>query len=194
VVGDDDQCIYGWRGSEVDYMVHFARDHEETQDFSLSENFRSTPQIISVANSLIAKNQNRLTKHMFTNNPQGTKPIYFSAASENKEAEFIADPFNEQKRQAWQAVQKELLELPRPSYTLIADHIDHVVELVGIDHVGIGTDFDGIDVTPEGLENVSMMPLLFEELRRRGYTDEDIEKIASRNFFNVFSFSDAVRS
>lgn len=91
VVGDDDQCIYGWRGSEVDYMVHFARDHEETQDFSLSENFRSTPQIISVANSLIAKNQNRLTKHMFTNNPQGTKPIYFSAASENKEAEFIAD-------------------------------------------------------------------------------------------------------
>jgi membrane dipeptidase len=77
---------------------------------------------------------------------------------------------------------------------MIADHIDHVVELVGIDHVGIGTDFDGIDVTPEGLENVSMMPLLFEELRRRGYTDEDIEKIASRNFFNVFSFSDAVRS
>lgn len=88
----------------------------------------------------------------------------------------------------------EMLTAPRPSYTMIADHIDHVVELVGIEHVGIGTDFDGIDVTPEGLENVSMMPLLFEELRRRGYTEEDLEKIASGNFFNVFSFSDAVRS
>ena len=53
---------------------------------------------------------------------------------------------------------------------------------------------NGIDVTPEGLENVSMIPLLFEELRRRGYTEEDLEKIASGNFFNVFSFSDAGRS
>ena len=83
---------------------------------------------------------------------------------------------------------------PRPSYKRIVDHIDHVVSLVGIDHVGLGSDFDGIDVTPEGLENASMMPMLFEELRSRGYSDEDIEKIASRNFFNVFSFSDAGRS
>ena len=88
----------------------------------------------------------------------------------------------------------DMLTAPRPSYKMIVDHIDHVVELVGIDHVGIGTDFDGIDVTPEGLENASMMPALFEELRSRGYSDEDIEKIASRNFFNVFSSSDEGRS
>ena len=88
----------------------------------------------------------------------------------------------------------EMLTAPRPSYKLIADHIDHVVKLVGINHVGIGTDFDGIDVTPEGLENASMMPRLFEELRSRGYSEEDIEKVASRNFFNVFSFSDEGRS
>ena len=103
------------------------------------------------------------------------------------EAEFIADPFNEQKRQAWQAVQKELLELPRPSYTLIADHIDHVVRLVGIDHVGIGSDFDGIELPPTGIEDASMLPKLFEELRRRGYSETDLDKIASVNFFNAFS-------
>ncbi len=72
-----------------------------------------------------------------------------------------------------------------PSYTLIADHIDHVVDLVGVDHVGIGSDFDGIEVTPEGMEDISMMPKLFEELRRRGYSETDLEKIASGNFFRI---------
>ena len=91
VVGDDDQCIYGWRGSDVEYMVNFADNHEDTQDFSLSENFRSTPEIIDVANSLISKNQNRLLKSMFTNNPSGKKPVYYMADSEKGEAEYIAD-------------------------------------------------------------------------------------------------------
>ena len=88
----------------------------------------------------------------------------------------------------------EMFTAPRPSYKRIVDHIDHVVGLVGIDHVGLGSDFDGIDVTPEGLENASMMPLLFDELRSRGYSEEDLEKIASRNFFNVFSCAGAGRS
>ena len=74
-----------------------------------------------------------------------------------------------------------------PSYTRIADNIDHVVELVGIDHVGIGSDFDGIEVAPDGLEDVSKMPVLFDELRRRGYSEDDLAKLASRNFFNVLS-------
>ena len=91
VVGDDDQCIYGWRGSEVDYMVNFAEDHENVRDFALSENFRSTPEIIAVANSLIAKNQNRLSKMMFTKNASGKKPVYYVARTENGEADFIAD-------------------------------------------------------------------------------------------------------
>lgn len=87
-----------------------------------------------------------------------------------------------------------LQELSRPSYKLVADHIDHVVGLVGIDHVGLGSDFDGIEVTPDGLEDISMFPKLFEELRHRGYSEEDLEKIASRNFFNVLSSSDAAQS
>ena len=73
----------------------------------------------------------------------------------------------------------------RPSYTMIADHIDHVVGLVGVDHVGIGSDFDGIEVTPDGMENISMVPKLLDELRRRGYSEADLAKIASGNFFRI---------
>ena len=103
------------------------------------------------------------------------------------EAEFIADPSDPAKRKAWNMVQDELIALKRPSYKLIADHIDHVVDLVGIDHVGLGSDYDGIEVTPEGMEDISMMPKLFEELRSRGYSEADLEKIASGNFFRVMN-------
>ena len=101
------------------------------------------------------------------------------------ENEFIADPSDRRKRDAWNMVQDELQALQRPSYRRIVDHIDHVVDLVGVDHVGIGSDFDGIAVTPAGLEDISMMPLLFEEIRSRGYSDSDIEKIAGLNFLRV---------
>lgn len=65
-MGDDDQCIYGWRGSDVEYMVHFNERYENVVDYSLSRNFRSTPEIVAAANSLIEKNQNRLEKQMYT--------------------------------------------------------------------------------------------------------------------------------
>ena len=86
---------------------------------------------------------------------------------------------------AWNKVQDELNALARPSYELIADHIDHVVDLVGIDHVGIGSDFDGIEVTPKGMEDISAIPRLFDELRRRGYSQNDLVKISSDNFFRI---------
>ena len=108
---------------------------------------------------------------------------------EQVEAEFIKDPADPDKRKAWNDVQSQLIALKRPSFKLIADHIDHIVDLVGIDHVGIGSDFDGIEVVPEGLEDISMMPVLFEELASRGYTEEDLRKIAGVNFFRVLSAS-----
>lgn len=104
---------------------------------------------------------------------------------ERIESEFIAEPGNPVRRAAWNSIQDELIALSRPSYKLIADHIDHVVNLVGIEHVGIGSDFDGIEVTPEGLEDISMMPAVFDEMRRRGYTEADICKVAGENFFRV---------
>ncbi len=76
---------------------------------------------------------------------------------------------------------------PDPSYRVIADHIDHIVSLVGIDHVGIGSDFDGIEITPVGMDDISGMPLLFDELRCRGYSEADLSKIASGNFFRVLN-------
>jgi membrane dipeptidase len=70
----------------------------------------------------------------------------------------------------------------------VADHIDHVVELAGIDHVGLGSDYDGVGPTlPTGLKDVSTYPNLFAELLERGYTEEEIEKIASGNIFRVWN-------
>ena len=108
------------------------------------------------------------------------------AAKEYVEAEFIKDPSDPQKRQAWNQVQDEIQALERPSYKRIVDHIDHVVALVGIDHVGLGSDFDGIEVTPDGMEDISKFSLVFDEMRARGYTEEDIKKVAGGNFFRVF--------
>ena len=90
VVGDDDQCIYGWRDSKVDFILDFDKKYPQARDFYLTENFRSTPEIVAVANSLIEVNQNRLTKAMFTNNPHGPKPVYNSEGTEREEALWIA--------------------------------------------------------------------------------------------------------
>jgi len=67
----------------------------------------------------------------------------------------------------------------------VVDHIDHIVDLVGPDHVGLGSDFDGIPTTPEGLEDVSKMPNITKELIRREYPDEDIRKILGENHLRV---------
>lgn len=83
--------------------------------------------------------------------------------------------------------EENMFTLPRPSYKRIVDHIDHVVSIAGIDHVGLGSDFDGIDVTPEGLDDVSFMWRVFDEMRLRGYTDSDISKVAGENLFRIMS-------
>jgi membrane dipeptidase len=69
----------------------------------------------------------------------------------------------------------------------VADHIEHVIGLVGVDHVGIGSDFDGISTAPTGLEDVSAYPNLIEELLRRGLGEEDIRKICGENILRVWS-------
>lgn len=68
----------------------------------------------------------------------------------------------------------------------VADHVDHVVELVGVDHVGLGSDFDGVSDLPEGLEDASTYPALLAELLRRGYSEEDLVKIAGENPMRVW--------
>jgi membrane dipeptidase len=78
---------------------------------------------------------------------------------------------------------------PMPVVTLgqVADHIDYIVKVAGIDHVGIGSDFDGIPDAPKGLEDVSRYPALLEELMRRGWSDADIAKLAGENILRVLA-------
>jgi membrane dipeptidase len=71
--------------------------------------------------------------------------------------------------------------------SLVADHIDKVVEIAGIDHVGFGSDFDGVSNLPIGLEDASKLPDLIEELLKRGYSEEDIAKICYKNIFRVWN-------
>jgi membrane dipeptidase len=82
---------------------------------------------------------------------------------------------------------------PEPPATLkqVADHIEHVRKVAGVDHVGIGSDFDGIDTTPEGLEDASKFPDLFAELIRRGWSDADLKKLAGQNLLRAFRAAEA---
>jgi len=102
------------------------------------------------------------------------------------EEAFISDPSDPAIRSAWYRAMDRLAGLHRPSYRRIADHIDHAVSVAGIDHVGLGSDFDGISVTPEGMEDAGKFSIIFDELRSRGYTEKDIEKIAGGNFLRVW--------
>lgn len=83
---------------------------------------------------------------------------------------------------------------PRPVVTLamVADHIDHVVKVAGIDHVGIGSDFDGVESLPDGLDSVATYPALLAELMRRGWTDEMIAKLAGGNVLRVMEGAERV--
>ena len=82
--------------------------------------------------------------------------------------------------------------LPLVPYTRIADHIDHIVKVAGIDHVGIGADFDGANDFPEGAGDVSMLPNITYELLKRGYSEKDIRKILGENFLRVFAEAERV--
>lgn len=98
---------------------------------------------------------------------------------------FRADPGNPEIRKEYFRVMDILKTLDRPGVKEVVDHIDHAVKVGGIDHVGIGTDFDGIEVPPSGLEDVSRLGLVFDEMSRRGYSVGEIEKVAGANFMRV---------
>ena len=89
---------------------------------------------------------------------------------------------------AWKAAN------PTPQVTVatVADHVDHVAKIAGYDHVGIGGDLDGIEVAPEGLGTVSGYPLLLAELIRRGWSDENLSKLAGGNLLRVLRQAEAV--
>ena len=101
---------------------------------------------------------------------------------------FVGNPVGEKAAmEAWIAANPS----PKATIKQVANMIDHVRNTAGIDHVGIGGDFGGVDTLPEGLQNVSTYPALFAELLRRGYSEKDLAKIAQGNVLRVLRGAEA---
>ena len=112
---------------------------------------------------------------------QAAEEAYIADHPETPMAEIVAT------RKAW------LANHPAPRTTIgqVADHIDHLRDVAGIDHVGIGSDFDGGSLLPDGLEDVAGFPRLIGELLRRGYSDDDVRAIAGGNVLRVMRGAEA---
>lgn len=98
-------------------------------------------------------------------------------------------------KQTWEEVAPEYsTRNPRPQVTLshVADHVDHVRETAGVEHIGVGGDYDGVWHQPDGLADVSGYPALFAELARRGYADDELAAIAGGNVLRVMRGVEAV--
>ena len=94
-----------------------------------------------------------------------------------------------------QAATRRLYEqnpVPLPSYTRIVDHIDHIRKIAGIDHVGIGSDFDGISSLPAPMTGVESLPMVTYEMLRRGYSEQDIRKVLGENLLRAFGQAETV--
>ena len=108
VVGDDDQSIYGWRGAKIENIQKFNVDFPDTDTIRLEQNYRSTSTILNAANNLIANNQGRLGKHLWTDGAEGEPISLYEAFNEQDEARFIVDRlqdwFNHGNRRAESAV------------------------------------------------------------------------------------------
>lgn len=82
--------------------------------------------------------------------------------------------------------------LPSVDFARVVDHIEHIARIAGVDHVGLGSDFDGISAVPKGLEDVSRFPVITEELLRRGWSEADIGKVLGTNVLRVLRACEAV--
>jgi membrane dipeptidase len=147
--------------------------------------------------SLVAKNGGVVMVNFY--------PGYVSAARNQWNADQAAERAREssppygglyigQPQRAKAALERWEQEHPMPITTLeqVADHIEHVRQVAGVDHVGLGSDFDGIDDAPRGLSGVDRYPALLAELMRRGWTDEDIAKLAGENALRVMAAAEHV--
>jgi len=102
------------------------------------------------------------------------------------QAQFYQDPSPETKARLDAVTDQLRAGYPRPPLSDLIDHIDHVAKLAGIDHVGIGSDFDGVPCTPQGIDSVADLPKITEQLVDRGYNEQQIHKILGGNLLRVF--------
>lgn len=97
VVGDDDQCIYQWRGADIRNILEFEKDFKDAKVIKLEQNYRSTSNILEAAHSVISHNRGRKDKKLWTDNEEGKKIIYHRADDEKEEAYFVAGEINRMK-------------------------------------------------------------------------------------------------
>ncbi len=121
--------------------------------------------------------------------PEGARNVTDLFREEARIREASPDPASF--RAAMDAWYRERLP-SRGTVATIVDHIDHIVRVAGIDHVGLGSDFDGVPMVPEGMEDVSRFPAITVELLRRGYREEDVRKILGENLLRVLRAAEAV--
>ncbi len=93
---------------------------------------------------------------------------------------------------AARAAYRQAHPMPRGTVDTVVDHIDHIVKVAGIDHVGLGSDYDGVGVLPQGLEDVSTFPNLTQALLNRGYTEDDVHQINGGNLLRAMREAEAV--
>jgi len=93
----------------------------------------------------------------------------------------------------WGRVEREwAAKIPRPPFSVLIDHIDHIAKVAGVDHVGLGSDFDGVTGTPQGMDSAADLPKITQALVDRGYSPDDIRKILGGNLLRVFGEAERV--
>lgn len=129
---------------------------------------------VNFYSGFLDSNYNKLQAAMVMRHQAEVDSLKSLKAPEYEIADFLSKKYPEE------------AEALRPSMNLLLDHIDHIVKLIGVDHVGLGSDFDGIDSAPQDLDGVEDMPLIASALMVRGYTKSDIRKIMGGNFIRLF--------
>ena len=101
----------------------------------------------------------------------------------------LKETFKDDQKKLAEETNKLLATMPLPTTPLsvLIDHFDHIAKVAGIDHVGLGSDFDGVDSLPQGMEDVSKLPNITYELLKRGYSEKDVKKILGENFMRAFT-------
>jgi membrane dipeptidase len=121
------------------------------------------------------------------------RKAWMAQQPERQAAEQAAEDKAKAEGRTWAYSQEEAMDhefaakIPRPPLSALIDHIDHMVKIAGIDHVGIGSDFDGIPSAPEGIDSAADLPKITAELKKRGYSDADCRKIMGGNLLRVFA-------
>jgi membrane dipeptidase len=108
--------------------------------------------------------------------------------------EALREKFKDKPEDLNEAIRKLMAENPIevPGYTRIVDHIDHIKKVAGIDHVGLGSDFDGVPLLPQGMNGTEDLVLITYEMLRRGYTEQEIRKVLGENFLRAFARAEQV--